>query len=120
MFSTLENARLPVRYVANLLAAGNEAPVIKSDQRMIAVRIFKRAQTVGDISAEEAATALAKAGITEQQAEAIYHLTSLASYQERFAIPPMGREGAIETVMDPLQRKAEAGFGKRQAPQRGW
>ncbi len=120
MFSTLENARLPVRYVANLLAAGNEEPVIKSYQKMIAVRVLKRAQTVGDVSAEDAAAALAKAGITEQQAEAIYHLTSLASYQERFAIPPMGREGAIEAVMDPLQRKAEAGFGKRQAPQRGW
>jgi nitrate reductase beta subunit len=120
MFSTLENARLPIRYVANLLAAGNDEPVINSYQKMIAVRILKRAQTVGDVSTEDAATALAKAGITEQQAEAIYHLTSLASYQERFAIPPMAREGAIEALTDPLQRKAEAGFGKRQIPQRGW
>ena len=120
LFSTLDNARLPVRYVASLLSAGNEEPVIKAYEKMIAVRVLKRAQTVGDVSAEEAAAALSKAGLTEQQAEAIYHLTSLASYEERFAIPPMAREGAIEAVMNPLQRKAEAGFGKRQAPQRGW
>ena len=87
---------------------------------MIAVRVYKRAQTVGDVSVEDAMAALNKAGITEQQAEGIYHLTSLASYQERFAIPPMARESAIEALTDPQQRKADAGFGKRQAPQRGW
>lgn len=120
MFSTLENARVPVRYIANLLAAGNEEPVIKAYQKMIAVRVHKRAQTVGDVSAEESAAALSKAGLTAQEAEDIYHLTSLASYQERFVIPPMAREAAIETVTDPQQRKAETGFGKRQSPQRGW
>jgi nitrate reductase / nitrite oxidoreductase, beta subunit len=120
MFSTLENARLPIRYVANLLAAGNDEPVINSYRKMIAVRVYKRAQTVGDVSMSDAMAALNKAGITEQQAEGIYHLTSLASYQERFAIPPMARESAIEALTDPQQRKADAGFGKRQAPQRGW
>jgi hypothetical protein len=32
----------------------------------------------------------------------------------------MARETAIEAITDTQQRKAEAGFGKRQAPQRGW
>jgi hypothetical protein len=82
--------------------------------KMIAVRIYKRAQTVGDVTEEEANAALAKAGMDAEEAEAIYHLTSLPTYQERFVIPPYSREGDIEETYDPQQRKAETGFGRRQ------
>jgi len=119
LFSSLENARVPVRYMSRTLAAGNDELVIKSYQKMIAVRIYKRAETVGDVTKEEADAALAKAGMTAEEAEAIYHLTSLPNYQERFVIPPYSREGDIEELYDPQQRKAEMGFGKRQVPQRG-
>jgi len=119
LFSSLENARVPVRYMSRTLAAGNDELVIKSYQKMIAVRIYKRAETVGDVTKEEADAALAKAGMTAEEAEAIYHLTSLPNYQERFVIPPYSREGDIEELYDPQQRKAEMGFGKRQGPQRG-
>ena len=86
---------------------------------MIAVRIYKRAETVGDVTSDEATAALAKAGISATEAEAIYQLTSLPSYQERFVIPPYSREGDIEETYDPQQRKAETGFGKSQSPHRG-
>jgi nitrate reductase beta subunit len=86
---------------------------------MIAVRIYKRAETVGDVTKEEADAALAKAGMTADEAEAIYHLTSIPNYGERFVIPPYSREGDIEETYDPQQRKAEMGFGKRQSPHRG-
>jgi nitrate reductase beta subunit len=119
LFSSLENARVPVRYMSRTLAAGNDELVIKSYQKMIAVRIYKRAETVGDVTAEEANAALAKAGMTAEEAEAIYQLTSLPTYQERFVIPPYSREGDIEETHDPQQRKAETGFGKRQGPHRG-
>ena len=119
LFSTLENARVPVRYMAHMLSAGNDEPVIKAYRKMIAVRLYKRAQTVGDVSDEQAAAALAKAGMSAEEAEEIYRLTSLASYQERFVIPPTPREGDIEEIHDPQQRKAETGFGRRQAPRRG-
>jgi nitrate reductase beta subunit len=119
LFTTLEQARIPVRYMSRMLAAGNDELVLKSYRKMIAVRLYKRAQTVGDVSDEEAKAALAKAGMSAEEAEAIYHLTSLASYQERFAIPPTPREGDIEETHDPQQRKAETGFGQRHGPQRG-
>jgi nitrate reductase beta subunit len=57
--------------------------------------------------------------MSTEEAEAIYQLTSLPTYQERFVIPPYSREGDIEEVYDPQQRKAETGFGKRQSPHRG-
>jgi nitrate reductase beta subunit len=119
LFSSLENARVPVRYMSRMLAAGNDELVVKAYQKMIAVRFYKRAETVGDVTADEAAAALAKAGMTAKEAEAIYQLTSLPNYQERFIIPPYSREGDIEEVYDPQQRKAETGFGKRQSPHRG-
>src|SRR5690606_3307044 len=119
LFSSLENARVPVRYISRMLSAGNDEPVIKAYEKMIAVRLYKRAETVGDVTNEEAVAALARAGISAEEAEAIYRLTSLPTYQERFVIPPARREGDIEEVYDPQQRKAETGFGKRQSPQRG-
>jgi nitrate reductase beta subunit len=57
--------------------------------------------------------------MTADEAEAIYHLTSIPNYGERFVIPPYSREGDIEETYDPQQRKAEMGFGKRQSPHRG-
>jgi nitrate reductase beta subunit len=71
------------------------------------------------VTAEEAKTALDKAGITEQEAEGIYRLTSLADNNERFVIPPMSREVAIEAFANPMEHKASVGFGKRQHPKRG-
>ena len=105
--------------MSRMLSAGNDELVIKSYQKMIAVRLYKRAQEVGDVTNEEATAALAKAGISAETAEAIYRLTSLPSYTERFVIPPARREGDIEEVYDPQQRKAETGFGRSQGPRRG-
>jgi nitrate reductase beta subunit len=118
LFSSLENARVPVRYMSRMLAAGNDELIVRAYRKMIAIRLYKRAETVGDVTAGEAAAALARAAITAEEAEAIYRLTSLPSYQERFVIPPYSREGDIEETYDPQQRKAETGFGKRQQPHR--
>ena len=119
LFSSLEKARVPVRYMSRTLSAGNDELVIKAYRKMIAVRIYKRHETVGDVTEEEANAALEKAGMGAEEAEAIYRLTSIPTYQDRFVIPPYSREGDIEEVYDPQQRKAETGFGRRQAPQRG-
>ena len=120
LFSSLESARVPIRYLARLLAAGNEEPVTAAYKKLIAVRLFKRAQAVGDVAAGQVTEALAAAGITAQEAEAIYRLTSLATYEERFVIPPMAREVAIETVISPFEHKQEAGVGFHRPARRGW
>ncbi len=119
LFSSLENARLPIHFMARLLAAGNEEPVRAAYKKLMAVRLFKRAQAVGDVSSQEVAQALAEAGLDEQAAEAIYRLTALSTYLERFAVPPMARERAIETTERTMARKQEAGFGFRKPGRRG-
>jgi nitrate reductase / nitrite oxidoreductase, beta subunit len=118
-FSSLENARLPLRYMARLLAGGNEAPVRLSYLRMMAVRMFKRQQNVGDIGTDQVDKALSQAGITAEQAEAIYRMTTQPGYSDTFVIPPMGREVAIEADTDTQVHQKDAGFGYRRPPRRG-
>ena len=118
-FSPLEKARLPIRYMASLFAAGDEQKVVEVYRKMIAMRIYKRAQTVGDISAEKAAKTLEEAATTPEEIEAIYHMTSLAGFDERFVIPPFSREAAIGLVQITQQRQEGGGMGFLREPRRG-
>jgi len=116
---TLDRYRLPIRYMASLFGAGNEGVVRYSLRKQLAVRTWRRAATTGDIPMDKAKALLAEADCTPEQADAIYHLTSIAPFDERFVIPPMHREQAIEMLEDPLSAKGFEGFGLRQRPERG-
>jgi len=120
LLSSLESARLPLRYVASLLSAGNEEMVAAVYRKLIAVRVYMRAQRVKDISTEEAQQALVQADTTADEVEAIFRLTSLPTFDERFVVPPMAREEAIEQTLDPFKYKPQAGFGFRRMPVRRW
>jgi len=120
MISSLEQARVPLRYMASLFAAGNEELVAAVYRKLIAVRVAMRAQKVGDVSAAEVQQALAVGKTTPEEAEAIFRLTALPTFEERFVIPPLAREVAIEQTLDPFTHKPQAGFGFRQAPARRW
>jgi len=120
MISSLEQARVPLRYMASLFAAGNEEVVAAVYRKLIAVRVYMRAQKVKDVSAAEVQQALALGKTTPEEAEAIFHLTSLPTFEERFVIPPLACEVAIEQTLDPFTRKQEGGFGFRLMPSRRW
>ncbi len=120
LLSSLEEARVPMRYMAQLFAAGNEDVVTEVYRKLIAVRVYKRAGTVGDITQDEARRALEVGRLTAEEAEAIFRLTALPSFDERFVVPPLGRETAIEQTEDPYTHKREAGFGSVTAPDRRW
>ena len=118
-FSSLESARLPIRYMASLFTAGDEDTVIAVYRKLLAGRIFKRAQTVGDISMERAHQALEQAQMTSDEVEDIYYMTALAGFDERFVIPPMLREVAIEMGVEPHEFQEERGAGFLRVPERG-
>ncbi|RIK35801.1 MAG: nitrate reductase subunit beta, partial [Chloroflexi bacterium] len=120
MLSSLQRARMPLRYMASLFAAGNEAQVEAVYRKLIAVRVYMRSHKVGDVPEAEVQEALSQGKTTPEEAEAIFRLTSLPTYEERFVVPPLAREGAIEQTQDPFTHKQEAGFGFRQAPERRW
>jgi nitrate reductase beta subunit len=119
-FSDQVAGRLPVRYLASLFTAGNEEPVHAAYRKLQAVRIHRRHETVGDIPEDVLQRALNEAGSTSQEAEAIYRMTSLATFAERHVVPPFMREMAIEATTDPFERKKSAGFGFNRPPKRGW
>ena len=61
----------------------------------------------------------ADVGLTPKSAEAIYYLTSLAKFDDRFVIPPAHREQAIEMLEFTGDKKGAAGFGSSNKPLRG-
>ncbi|MFQ5659651.1 MAG: nitrate reductase subunit beta [Gammaproteobacteria bacterium] len=120
----LQKARVPIKYLASLFTAGNEEIIEEVMKKLVAVRMFKRQQTVGDITGEEVKKALAVAQMTTEEADAIFRLTALPTYEERFVVPPLKRDESIESTRDPLKQKREAGFtrfaGGQKEPARGW
>ncbi len=115
----LDRYRLPIRYMASLFGAGNEGVVRHSLRKQLAVRHWRRAVTAGDRDLDQVRKLLAEADCSPEQADAIYNLTSIASLDDRFVIPPMHREEAIEMLEEPLATKGMAGMGFRKRPERG-
>ncbi len=95
--------RIPVRYLANLLTAGAEAPVVLALQRMMAMRMHMRARTVeGRMETE----VLQQVGLSVEQVEEMYQVMAIANYEDRFVIPTTHREYA-ENAFD---LKSACGF----------
>ncbi|MBW1212659.1 nitrate reductase subunit beta [Pantoea allii] len=85
----VESLRIPVQYLANLLTAGDTAPVLRALKRMIAMRHYKRSQTVDGVTDTRA---LEEVGLSMQQAEEMYRYLAIANYEDRFVIPSSHRE----------------------------
>ena len=119
LFHDIDQARVPMKFLANIFGAGHEGKVRYALRKQKAVRWYRRALTVGDVTMEEAARMLREADCTAEEAEAIYRLTSLCTFDDRFVIPPSHREQAIEMMEDPMTHKQGVGFGFLSGPRRG-
>ena len=119
LFHDIDDARVPMQFLANLFGAGHEGKVRYALRKQKAVRWHRRAVTVGDVDRATADRMLREADCTAEEAEAIYKLTSLCTFEERFVIPPMHREEAIQMMEDPLAHKQSVGFGFLSGPRRG-
>ena len=119
LFHGIDQSRVPMQFFANLFGAGFEGPVRHAMGKQIAVRWHRRAETVGDVDRATADRFLLEADSSIEEAEAIYRMTALCTFEDRFVIPPMHREQAIEMLKEPLEQKAETGFGFVGGPQRG-
>jgi len=103
-----------------LFTAGDEDRIRRILKKLMAVRIHRRCKTVGDITEDRANAALREAGLTQEAADDIYYLTSLAKFDDRFVIPAAHREQAIEMLEFVGDTKGSVGFGFKQKPERGW
>jgi nitrate reductase beta subunit len=86
--------RIPVKYLANLLTAGDTVPVVRALERMLAMRAYQREKHVdGRINV----AALQQVGISKAEVEDMYHVMAIANYEDRFVIPTSHREYAENT-----------------------
>jgi len=83
--------RIPVQYLANLLTAGDTAPVVRALERMLAMRAYQRGKHVEGV---ENLRVLEQTGLTRAQVEEMYHVMAIANYEDRFVIPTSHREYA--------------------------
>ncbi len=119
LFNNLDQARLPVKYLANLFSVGNEDTIRHILRKIYAVRIYMRRKTVDQNVDAATIQLLADVGLNTAEADAIYKLTTIPTVPERFVLPPYHREMAVESWNDPLTHKGETGFGFVQPPRRG-
>ena len=100
----LDKFRVPIKYLASMLAAGNEEPVRTSLRRQLAVRHYERGLRVNTTPDTDV---LRRVGLTEEDAKGIVRALSLAFYNERFVVPTTKREGAD---ISPYTERGFAGF----------
>lgn len=119
LFAGIDKSRLPMKYLASLFSAGDEDKVRNVLKKLLAVKLHRRGVTVGDLKDAEITNAMSEVGLTPDQANAIFRLTSLATFDERFVIPPAHREESIEMLEATADAKGETGFGFKEKPARG-
>ncbi len=89
----VSNLRIPLRYLANMLTAGDEAPVALALERMLAMRAYMRAKTIDGVIDEGLAE---RVGLSSALIEDMYKVMALADYEDRFVIPTTHREQVEE------------------------
>ena len=88
----VDSLRIPVKYLANLLTAGDEEPVLLALKRLLAMRAYKRAQIVEGCDDQQI---LDDVGLTALQVEDMYRYLAIANYEDRYVIPTAHREEAM-------------------------
>lgn len=100
----VESLRIPVQYLANLLTAGDTAPVLLALKRLLAMRAYKRSEHV---EGKQDLDVLKKVGLTVNQVEEMYRYLAIANYEDRFVIPTAHRE---EALSDAFAERSGCGF----------
>jgi nitrate reductase beta subunit len=99
----VSSLRIPVRYLANMLTAGDEAPVRLGLERMLAMRAYMRARSIDGRIDHGLAQ---RVGLSATQIEDMYRYMAIANYEDRFVIPTTHREWAE----DAYEMRGDCGF----------
>ncbi len=99
----VRSLRIPVKYLANMLTAGKEEPVVQALERMMAMRAYMRSKTVDGVINQGVAE---RVGLTSAQIEDMYRYMAIANYEDRFVIPTAHRESSE----DALDLRGSCGF----------
>ncbi|MGE5690379.1 MAG: nitrate reductase subunit beta [Pseudomonadota bacterium] len=103
VFPAIDELRIPIAYLANLLTAGDEAPVRLALKRLAAMRAFMRERNLGG---PDDGTIAADVGLDVAELERLYRLLAIAKFHERYVIP----QGHAEVAGAPAQRQGAGGL----------
>jgi len=84
VFPAIDELRIPVQYLANLLSAGDEEVVRRVLKRLAAMRGYMREKNLAGEGYEDIA---ASVGMEPRAIEDMYRLLAIAKYEERYVIP---------------------------------
>lgn len=103
IFAAIDEMRIPIEYLASILAAGDDEPVRRSLGRLVAMRKYMRAVNLGEEPAPEIASDV---GMEPHELEAMFRMTAIADYDDRYVIPK--RHG--ETSADAFAEQGSCGI----------
>ncbi|WP_100011452.1 nitrate reductase subunit beta [Lentibacillus sediminis] len=89
IFPAIDNMRIPIEYLANLLTAGDTEQIRIVLKKMAVMRSYMRAETTGKSFDTEIITEL---GLEEADIKKMYRLLAIAKYNDRFVIPKSHKE----------------------------
>jgi len=112
VFPLIDELRIPISYLANLLSAGDEAPVRLALKRLAAMRSVMRERNLGE---EPEAARAHEVGLELGELEQLYRLLALAHYHERYVIP----QGHAEVAGPAIASQGGGGFPKPLAAANG-
>jgi len=106
----ISRLRIPVKYLANMLTAGQEEPVVEALETMFAMRGYMRGKHV---DGTERSDLLERVGKDAQTIEDMYQTLAIANHEDRFVIPTNHREFGGRTPFDEdiaFEHRSECGF----------
>ncbi len=95
LFPAIETLRIPIDYLANLLAAGDGEVIRRVLRRLAAMRAYMRKRQV---LGETDETLPASVGLSGDDLETIYRLLAIAKYDDRYVIPKAHGELASQLM----------------------
>ena len=93
VFPAIDDLRIPIQYLANLLSAGDEEVIRRVLKRLAAMRGYMREK---NLSGENYTDIAASVGMEPQAIEDMYRLLAIAKYEDRYVIPLAHKEIAQE------------------------
>ncbi|HJV45041.1 MAG TPA: nitrate reductase subunit beta [Bacillota bacterium] len=89
VFPTIDQMRIPIEYLANLLSAGDTDVIRNVLKKMVAMRSYMRSVNLGK---EPDMGIIESVGLTLETVREMYELAALAKYSDRYVIPSAHRE----------------------------
>ena len=103
IFPAIEEMRIPIEYLANMLTAGDTETIKGALQRMAMMRSYMRAISSGKEFDE---SRLKRVGLTAESTKQLYRLLAIAKYEDRYVIPTTHKE----RDMDMYEAQGSAGY----------